>query len=214
MRSSKHGRTCYVEVSVGFAQDGAFPAAVRKLRTARALCRLSGLAVQEAATFVALGSAVLASGDEQVVLAALAAFRDAKALALEHDQPRPAPRARDPLGAVAEPAFDEHGRFIMEEDLIAVENQADERDRFELDWEGRIEIEIGFDGRRNRYLYCTVPRCTRGISRLWMPWRSLGCLVLIAALGWLIHLCISWKVPPDGQCPRRSITCIQSGLGP
>ncbi|WP_437619936.1 hypothetical protein [Sorangium sp. So ce1151] len=60
-------------------QDGAFKLAVRKLRAARMLCHLSGLAQEEAAASIALGSAATAAGDPR---AALAAFRQGKALAL------------------------------------------------------------------------------------------------------------------------------------
>ncbi|WP_437950922.1 hypothetical protein WME98_09080 [Sorangium sp. So ce296] len=60
-------------------QDGAFKRAVRKLRAARMLCHVSGLDQEEAAASIALGSAATAAGDPR---AALAAFRQGKALAL------------------------------------------------------------------------------------------------------------------------------------
>ncbi|KYF91673.1 hypothetical protein BE20_14100 [Sorangium cellulosum] len=60
-------------------QDGAFKLAVRKLRAARMLCHVSGLEQEEAAASIALGSAATAAGDPR---AALAAFRQGKALAL------------------------------------------------------------------------------------------------------------------------------------
>ncbi|WP_437721922.1 hypothetical protein [Sorangium sp. So ce861] len=60
-------------------QDGAFKLAVRKLRAARMLCHVSGLEQEEAAASIALGSAANAAGDPR---AALAAFRQGKALAL------------------------------------------------------------------------------------------------------------------------------------
>ena len=59
--------------------EGAFKVAARRFRAARMLCHLAGLKELEAAISVAVGSALLATGDE---MAAIAAYRQGKALAL------------------------------------------------------------------------------------------------------------------------------------
>ena len=64
--------------------DGQLKTAVRKFRAARMLCHLSGLAQEEAATSLALGSAALAAQDTQ---AALAAYQVAKRIALAEGVP-------------------------------------------------------------------------------------------------------------------------------
>jgi tetratricopeptide (TPR) repeat protein len=68
-------------VDAGEALDQARPAAAaRKLRAARTLCRLCGLAAEEATLMVMVGAAELDGDDE---IKALAAFREAQTLAAE-----------------------------------------------------------------------------------------------------------------------------------
>lgn len=64
-------------------QDGRPKAAERKLRNARMLCRMEGLATQQAVCSLALGAS-LCGRDSR---GALAAFRDARALAESQNQP-------------------------------------------------------------------------------------------------------------------------------